>query len=107
MTSEALRTWRRLFSAVVTLTCESGSVQERLADAYLSSLERLHDDPALPESVRCDLARLEGELLGTGTGPAGGRDLVRERIRRMDRERARRIAGRIVSIYDKLAREAA
>lgn len=105
MTSEALQAWRRLFSAVLTLTCESGSVQERLADAYLSSLERLHDDPGLPEPIRVDLARLEADMLGAS--PPCGQEHVRDSIRRMDRERARRIAGQIVSMYDKLAREAA
>lgn len=105
MTSEALRSWRRLFSAVLILTCESGTVQERLADAYLSSLESLHDDLGLPEAIRTDLARIEVELLGAE--PDRERELLRERIRRMDRERARRIAGQIVSLYDKLAREAA
>lgn len=105
MTNEALQTWRRLFSAVLTLTCESGSVQERLADAYLSNLERLHDEPGLPELIREDLAQLEAEMLGAE--PAHGHDLVRESIRRLDRERARRIAGQIVSMYDKLTREAA
>lgn len=104
MTSEALQTWRRLFSAVLTLTCESGSVQERLADAYLSSLERLHDDPGLPELIRADLAQLEAEMFGAEPGRT--RDLVRENIRQMDRERARRIAGQIVSMYDKFTRAA-
>jgi hypothetical protein len=103
MTSEALRTWKRLFSAVLTLTCESGSVQERLADAYLSSLQPLHDDPALPELIRGDFAQLEAELPDIERA----HELMREAICRMDSDRARRLAGRIVSMYDKLARQAA
>ncbi|WP_096460801.1 hypothetical protein [Sulfurifustis variabilis] len=106
MTSEALLAWRRLFSAVLTLTCESGTVQQRLADAYLSNLEPLHGDPAaLPEVIRTEFALVQAEVVGSES--VLGHDFLRETIEHMDREQARRIAGRIVAMYDKLAREAA
>lgn len=105
MTSEALRTWRRLFSAVLTLTCESGTVQERLANAYLANLEPLREDPDLPALIRADLLEVEAEVLDGE--PVHGHDALRECICRMDRERARRVAGHIVAMYDKLTRDAA
>ena len=105
MTTQELHAWRNLFSAVLILTCESGSVQERLADAYLSTLRKLSEYPDVPEIIRADLAELHARLTGGEAIEADG--ALRDSIHQLDREDARRMAGKIVSIYDKLAREAA
>lgn len=91
-------TWEKLYTAILTLASGQFSLQERLADAYISSLIRLRSGD-LPRGLRDEFAQLGKRL--TCVAPEGDEGSVYATVRAMDTETARMLAEKIVSIYDR------
>jgi len=104
MAGNPLHAWQILFSAVLILASGTGSIQERLAQAYEAGLHNLLAEPDLPPSIKSDLQLLSGQIQSLLLGNTRHQPLhaVREAILRSDHRTAAEIARRIVSTYDKI-----
>jgi hypothetical protein len=91
-------TWEKLYTAILTLASGQFSLQERLADAYISSLMRLRPED-LPRGLRDEFIELGKRL--TCVEPEGDEGSVYATVRAMDTETARGLAEKIVSMYDR------
>lgn len=91
---DLLTTWRHLFSAVLTLGSDQGTVDQRLRQAYLGGLSRISRNPGLPDHIQGDYDKLMVELTQVfdGGGP-------------IDTRRASRLAKHVVAIYDRVTKE--
>ncbi len=89
--------WEKLMVAVSGMAASEQSLQERLADAYVSSLIRL-DAEDLPGELQEDFRALE-DAMGR-VNPTGDEGSARASTRRMSTEEARQWIGKIVSMYD-------
>lgn len=91
---DLITTWRHLFSAVLRLGSDQGTVDERLREAYRGSLSQIPNNPGLPVSLHKDYEQLMAELadLFNGADP-------------VDAKRASRLAKQVVAIYDRVAKE--
>lgn len=104
MAGNPLHAWQILFSAVLILASGTGSIQERLAQAYEAGLHNLLGEPDLPQSIRGDLQLLATQIQSLLLGNARHQPLhaVRDAILRSDHRAAAEIARRIVATYDKI-----
>jgi predicted RNase H-like HicB family nuclease len=93
--------WEKLHAAVLTLVEGSGSVQKRVADAYIGQLIRLEPSD-LPGSMQADFAALEERL--TQAEATGDEGRVARTTAAMNDFEAKQIAAKIVSLYDEVAR---
>ena len=90
--------WEKLHIAVLILAAGTGSLRERLEEAYVSSLIRLHSKYQFPwNDIRRDFDDLMQEI-------APARDLT-VALSRWSEEDLRRIAEGIVSLYDRVLRK--
>jgi hypothetical protein len=95
-------TWEQLEGAALSLA-RSGSIKERLTDAYRNHLALLSADD-LPEVVREEFCGIHDAL--TRERPLRGEDAVRATVRKMSNREATEIACSVVRMFAALAREA-
>ncbi len=95
-------TWEKLHDAVLTLASGTGSIQERLCDAYVYSLIRLQKQDDFPVEMRDDFEVIQKEL--TAVQPFGEEGSVKASTNAMTDDKASKIAEKIVSMYDKITR---
>ena len=95
--SEGAYAWEKLHTAVLTLAQGTGSLRERLEDAYISSLMRLRPDHHFPWS---DL-RQRYIALAEEIAPGGD---FRTALARWPHHDLQRIVGNLVGVYDAVAR---
>jgi hypothetical protein len=94
-------TWEQLESAVLTLA-RSGTIKDRLADAFRNHLAHLSAD-ALPEALRADFQACHDAL--TRERPLRGEDAVRATVRKMSNEEADGVAFRVVRLFGAMTHE--
>lgn len=90
---------QKIFNALFILACEQGSIVERLENAYRLALAPLDVQLELPESIHAEFLSVRKELERLYFAP--NREAARDRS---DEQRAMRLAGRLVSLYDRLVR---
>lgn len=97
-------TWEKFYVAVSSLASGTGSIQERLCNAYTGSLMLLniHEPNDLPADMRNDFEEITREL--TTVDPVGDEGSVRASTNAMTDMKASEIADRIVSLYDRITR---
>jgi hypothetical protein len=93
--------WELLEGAALTLA-RSGSIKDRLADAYRNHLSQL-DSADLPEPLRPLLS--DCQLALTREQPQRGEDAVRATVRKMSAEEAEQLAGTVMRLFAAMARE--
>lgn len=91
---ELITTWRHLFSAVLRLGADEGTVDQRLREAYQGGLARIAANPELPENLQTEYAKLMDEL-----------DQLFDQGDAIDVKRASRLAKRVVALYDRVSKE--
>ena len=96
-------TCEQLEGAAVSLA-RSGSIKDRLADAYLNHLVQVNAD-ALPDPLRAQFRACQEAL--TRERPLRGEDAVRATVRKMSSHEADEVASSVVRLYGALVREAA
>jgi hypothetical protein len=94
-------TWEQLESAVLTLA-RSGTIKDRLADAFRKHLAQVSADD-LPETLRADLHACHDAL--THERPLRGEDAVRATVRKMSNEEADEVARKIVRLFGAMSHE--
>jgi hypothetical protein len=94
-------TWEQLESAVLTLA-HSGTIKDRLADAFRNHLAHLSADD-LPVALGADLRACHDAL--TRERPLRGEDAVRATVRKMSNEEADEVACRIVRLFGAMTHE--
>lgn len=92
---DLITAWRHLFSAVLTLGADQGTVDQRLREAYVGGLSRVSPNPGLPDPIREDYDKLMAELA----------DLFEGGQSPIDTRRASQLAKRVVAIYDRVTKE--
>jgi len=92
----------RFFAASRSLAWHTGSLQERLADAYADNLLAVTSDE-LPEELRAPFRELE-EKMNRGDAD-GDEDPFEAAARAMSDEQARAAIERIVVLYGRLTRQ--
>jgi hypothetical protein len=95
-------TWEQLQGAVLTLA-RSGTIKDRLADAYRNHLAQLNADD-LPEVLRAEFRACHDTL--TRERPLRGEDAVRATVRKMSNEQADEAACGVVRMFTALAHQA-
>lgn len=95
--------WELLESAALTLA-RSGTIKDRLADAYRNHLAQL-DAEDLPESLRPLVRGCQSAL--TRERPQRGEDAVRATVRKMSVEEAEQLACTVMRLFAAMARESA
>ncbi len=91
---DLITTWQHLFSAVLTLGSNQGTVDERLRQAYIGGLSRISPNPGLPDHIQEEYDKLMSELT----------DLYKHQGS-IDTKRASLLAKRVVAIYDRVTKE--
>jgi hypothetical protein len=92
-------TWEKLYTTVLILASGNGSVQDRLIDAYISSLMRLEPDD-LPKVLRKEFSELQYKLTRVEPSyPGEGR--IHATISKMENIEANKVVEQIISIYDR------
>ena len=91
---DLITSWRHLFSAVLRLGADEGTVDERLREAYRGGLARISAGAGLPQNLQTEYAKLMEEL----------DQLFREGAA-VDVKRASRLAKRVVALYDRVSKE--
>jgi hypothetical protein len=97
-------TWEKFHVAVSSLASGTGSIQERLCNAYTYSLMLLevHKPDDLPAEMRDDFEQIVREL--TAVEPVGSEGSVQASTNAMTDLKASEIAEKIVSLYDEITR---
>ena len=81
-------TWEQLEGAALTLA-RSGTIKDRLADAYRNHLAQLNADE-LPDALRAEFRACHDAL--TRERPLRGEDAVRATVRKMSNDQADEVA---------------
>ncbi|MFL6624258.1 MAG: hypothetical protein ACJ8J7_08615 [Sulfurifustaceae bacterium] len=92
---EPLKSWRHLFSAVLALSTDGGTVERRLEAAFTGNLQKIVPDRDLPHHLREDFAKLMHELT----------DLFGDGNKHNDSRRASLLAKKVVALYDRVTKE--
>jgi len=93
--------WEELYEAVLGLAQGTGTVQERLIDAFVDHLLKLKSSD-LPSELQEEFTRLLEDV--TWTAAQGDEEVLRAAVRAMDEEAAQNLIDRIVCTYDQIAR---
>src|ERR1700757_776022 len=93
--------WQQLEAAALTLA-RSGSIKDRLADAYRNHLSLVNVDE-LPEGLRAEFRACHEAL--TRERPLRGEDAVRATVRKMSNEEADAIACTVVRLFAAMLRQ--
>jgi len=91
--------WEKLYTTILILATGDGTVQERLVDAYSSSLMRLEPDD-LPEGLQKEFEELQ-EKLTSKESTYQGEGRIHATVIQMSKIEANRIVEQIFSIYDR------
>lgn len=91
-----------LEGAVLTLA-RSGTIKDRLADAFRNHLAQLNTDD-LPDALRAEFRACHNAL--TRERPLRGEDAVRATVRKMSNEQADQVACGVVRMFSLLAHQA-
>jgi hypothetical protein len=94
-------TWEQLEGAALTLA-RSGTIKDRLAEAYRNHLSQVNVDE-LPEELREEF-RVCHEAL-TRERPLRGEDAVRATVRKMSNQEADALACSVVRLFAAMVRE--
>jgi len=94
-------TWEQLEGATLSLA-RSGTIKDRLADAYRNHLALVNDDD-LPESLRAEFRACHDAL--TRERPQRGEDAVRATVRKMSTHEAEELACSVVRLFAAMVRE--
>ena len=94
-------TWGQLQGAVLTLV-RSGTIKDRLADAFRNHLAHLNADD-LPDCARAEFRACHDTL--TRERPLRGEDAVRATVRKMSTEEADEVACSVVRIFGAMTYE--
>lgn len=95
-------TWEQLEGAALSLA-RSGSIKERLTDAYRNHLAFVNTED-LPEAVRAPFRACYEAL--TREPPLRGEDAVRATVRKLSSQEADELASSVVRLFTANAREA-
>ena len=85
---------RYLSAAVNTLGADVGTIEQRLRKVYQNELRQLSGNSGLPDPVRTDYEELMADLSGLLEQPGD-----------IDRDRASRLARRVVALNERLINE--
>jgi len=104
MAGNPLHAWQILFSSVLVLASGTGTIQERLAQAYDAGMHNLLAESDLPHPIKTDLQALASQIQSLLLGSTRQHPLhaMRDAILRVDPRTAAEIARRIVATYDKI-----
>jgi hypothetical protein len=94
-------TWEQFEGAALSLA-RSGSIKERLTDAYRNHLALVNVDE-LPDALRAEFRACHAAL--TRERPLRGEDAVRATVRKMSNHEADEVAGSVVRLFAAMARE--
>jgi hypothetical protein len=94
--------WEQLEGAALSLA-RSGSIKERLADAYRNHLALVNANE-LPAALRAEFHACHDAL--TRERPLRGEDAVRATVRKMSSQEADEVACCVVRLFAAMAREA-
>jgi hypothetical protein len=94
-------TWEQLEGAALSLA-RSGSIKDRLADAFRNHLALVNADE-LPESLRAEFRACHEAL--TREQPLRGEDAVRATVRKMSSHEADELACSVVRLFAAMVRE--
>src|SRR5215472_18631199 len=94
-------TWEQLEGAALSLA-RSGSIKDRLADAYRNHLALVTAEE-LPESLRAEFRACHEAL--TREQPLRGEDAVRATVRKMSSHEADELACSVVRLFAAMVRE--
>ncbi|HXW73526.1 MAG TPA: hypothetical protein VEK10_01820 [Steroidobacteraceae bacterium] len=94
-------TWEQLEGAALTLA-RSGTIKDRLADAYRNHLSQVNADE-LPEDVREEFRACDAAL--TRERPLRGEDAVRATVRKMSNQEADELACCVIRLFTAMVRE--
>lgn len=104
MPNESARVATRFFAAVLALARHTGSLQDRLADAYADHLLQVTADE-LPPELRPAFREVEERM--NAAEPEGDEDPFQAAARRLSDDEARGLIERLVALYGRLAELAA
>ncbi|OGS12519.1 MAG: hypothetical protein A2234_00360 [Elusimicrobia bacterium RIFOXYA2_FULL_58_8] len=93
--------WEK-FHGAMYMIANTGSIQKRLADAYIYHLKHIHDD-ALPPEIKDDFKKLRVDL--TSVKPAGTEDPVVTAVEAMSEAKAYENIMKIIRMYNILAKD--
>jgi hypothetical protein len=91
-----MSTTREQLEGAVLALARSGTIKDRLADAFRTHLAQLSADD-LPDALRTELRACHDAL--TRERPLRGEDAVRATVRKMSNEEADEVACRIVRLF--------
>ncbi len=95
--------WHQLEGAALTLA-RSGSIKDRLADAWRNHLSLVNADE-LPEGLRAEFRACQAAL--TREAPLRGEDAVRATVRKLSSHEADELACAVVRLFAAMVREGA
>ena len=95
--------WQQLEAAALTLA-RSGTIKDRLADAYRNHLALVNADE-LPEGLRAEFRSCHAAL--TREVPLRGEDAVRATVRKLSSHEADELACSVVRLFAAMVREGA
>ncbi len=95
--------WQQLEAAALTLA-RSGSIKDRLADAYRNHLALVNAEE-LPEGLRAEFRACHAAL--TREPPLRGEDAVRATVRKLSGHEADELACSVVRLFAAMVREGA
>jgi len=95
--------WQELEAAALTLA-RSGSIKDRLADAYRNHLSLVNAEE-LPEGLRAEFRACHAAL--TREAPLRGEDAVRATVRKLSSHEADELACNVVRLFAAMVREGA
>ncbi|HNW45725.1 MAG TPA: hypothetical protein PKI19_14590 [Elusimicrobiales bacterium] len=93
--------WEK-FHGAMYMIANTGTVQKRLADAYIYHLKHIHAD-ALPAEIRADFQKLKEDL--TIVKPKGTEDPVMAAVETMSEAKAYENLMKIIRMYNVLAKD--
>ena len=96
-------TWEQLEGAALSLA-RSGSIKERLTDAYRNHLAFVNIEE-LPQALRASFLACHDAL--TREPPLRGEDAVRATVRKLSSHEADELASSVVRLFTAIARDAA
>ena len=91
--------WEKLYSAVLGVASSTASLQERLGDAYLSSVTHIRAEN-VPENVWPRVEAFRKKL----TSAKVSHNIVNATVRQMSDMDATELVGELVGMYDNVAR---
>ena len=103
MVSDTAQIATRFFAAARALACHTGSLQDRLVDAYADYLLAVSSEE-LPAELQPSFRELEEQL--NRADPADDEDPFQAAARELSDDQARALIERILVLYGRLARAA-